>query len=68
MKRTLFVPLLLVLFLPGYSKASNEVTVKGFRYWSSESYTRVVIDVDRPVKFTQNRLSDPDRLYFDLSN
>lgn len=67
MKRVLLVPLLLVLFL-GYSEASKEVIVEGFRYWSSERYTRVVVDTDGPIKFTQKRLSNPDRLYFDLEN
>ncbi len=67
MKRTLFVPLLLVLFL-GYSEATKEVTVEGFRYWSSEGYTRVVIDLNGNVKFTQNQLSNPARIFFDLKN
>lgn len=67
MKRTLFVSLLLVLFL-GYSEAAKEVTVEGFRYWSSEGYTRVVIDLSGNVKFTQNHLSNPDRIFFDLKN
>ncbi len=67
MKRTLFVSLLLVLFL-GYSEATKEVTVEGFRYWSSEGYTRVVVDLNGNVKFTQNHLSNPDRIFFDLKN
>ncbi len=59
--------LLLVLFL-GYSEATKEVTVEGFRYWSSEGYTRVVVDLNGNVKFTQNHLSNPDRIFFDLKN
>ncbi len=59
--------LLLVLFL-GYSEATKEVTVEGFRYWSSEGYTRVVVDLNGNVKFTQNQLSNPDRIFFDLKN
>lgn len=62
------MPLAIVLFCTVYVEASKEITVKGFRYWSSERYTRVVIDVDGPVKFTRNRLSNPDRLYFDLKD
>jgi N-acetylmuramoyl-L-alanine amidase len=67
MKRAAFVSLLLVLFL-GYSEASKEVTVEGFRYWSSKGYTRVVVDLDGHTDFTQNRLSNPERIYFDLKN
>ncbi len=62
------MPLVLVFFLFGYGEASKEITVKGFRHWSSERYTRVVVDADGPIKFTQNRLSNPARLYFDLEN
>lgn len=68
------MPLLLVIFWgyvgavsPG-GEASKGVIVKGFRYWFSESYTRVVVDLDGRIEFTQNRLSNPDRLYFDLKN
>jgi len=47
---------------------ASAVTVEGFRYWSNERYTRVVVDLDGSTEFTQNRLSNPDRLYFDLKN
>jgi N-acetylmuramoyl-L-alanine amidase len=67
MKKALLVPLLLLLFW-SWSEATKRVTVEGFRYWSSEKYTRIVIDLDSPAKFSQNRLSNPDRLYFDLEN
>lgn len=61
------MPVLLLLFW-GRVEATKRVTVEGFRYWSGEKYTRIVIDLDSPVGFTQNRLSNPDRLYFDLEN
>ncbi len=41
-------------------------TVSEIRYWSSKDYTRVVIQLDREVKFQKYILSDPDRIYFDL--
>jgi N-acetylmuramoyl-L-alanine amidase len=47
-------------------------TIKGVRHWSSSAYTRVVIDLDKPVKYEHNLLAaDPDhkkprRLYLDL--
>lgn len=48
--------------------------VTGLRHWSTESYTRVVVDLSGPFRFT-SRLLDPDpglgkpaRLYVDLSD
>ncbi len=67
MRRAFIVPLLLV-FLLNYGEASKVTTVKGLRYSSYKSHTRVVVDIDGAVRFTQNRLSNPDRLYFDLKN
>ena len=41
-------------------------TLTEVRYWSNEDYTRVVLQLDREVKFQKQVLSDPDRIYFDL--
>ncbi len=40
--------------------------VTQIRTWNAESYTRVVIDVEDDVKYQAARISDPDRIYFDL--
>lgn len=55
------------------SSSSNKLTaVNDIRHWSTPSYTRVVIDLEKPVKYTYNLLKeDPDlkkprRLYIDL--
>ena len=40
--------------------------VTGIRHWSTPDYTRVAIDVDREVKYEAGRVSDPDRIFFDL--
>jgi len=55
------------------SSSANKLTaVKNIRYWSTPSYTRVVIDLDGQVEYTFNLLEkDPDlnkprRLYLDL--
>jgi N-acetylmuramoyl-L-alanine amidase len=57
------------------SSSANKLTaVKNIRYWSTPSYTRVVIDLDGQVEYTFNLLEkDPDlnkprRLYLDLEN
>jgi N-acetylmuramoyl-L-alanine amidase len=65
MKKALILPLLF-LFLASYSDASRLSSVSGFRTKSYKNYTRIVIDMDSSVEYTQNRLAMPDRLYFDL--
>jgi N-acetylmuramoyl-L-alanine amidase len=66
MKKALVLPLLFLL-LTGFTEASKDVTVRGLRYSSHKDHTRVVVDVDGPIKFESNSLPNPDRLYFDLS-
>jgi N-acetylmuramoyl-L-alanine amidase len=62
------IVVLLLIFSPSILIASNRIELKDIRYWSSLDYTRVVIDLSGSVEFTKNRLSNPDRLYFDLTN
>ncbi len=59
---------LALLLLTTSSIASEKIDVKGIRYWSSPDYTRVVVDLSGSVEFSTNRISDPDRVYFDLKN
>lgn len=59
---------ILLIPIPAFSIASGKIDVKGIRYWSSSDYTRVVVDLSGPVDFSKNRLSDPERIYFDLKN
>jgi N-acetylmuramoyl-L-alanine amidase len=40
--------------------------VTGVRHWSTPDYTRVAIDVEQEVKFGSQRISHPDRIFFDL--
>lgn len=53
---------------------SELVVVKEIRHWSTANYTRVVVDLDSPVKYEHHLLkADPDRkkprrLYLDLKN
>lgn len=67
MNKALVVPLLFILFI-GYSEASKDVSIQGLRFSSHKDHTRIVVDVDGPIKFTSNSLSKPDRLYFDLTD
>ncbi len=40
--------------------------VTGIRHWSTPDYTRVAIDLDQEVKYEAGRVSNPDRIFFDL--
>ena len=40
--------------------------VTGVRHWSTPDYTRVAIDVEQEVRFDSQRISHPDRIFFDL--
>lgn len=59
----------------GHSSSTKGLTaVKGIRHWSTPTYTRVVIDLERPVKYYSHllkkdpKLNKPSRLYLDLKN
>jgi N-acetylmuramoyl-L-alanine amidase len=40
--------------------------VTGIRHWSTPDYTRVAIDLEQDVKYESQRISHPDRIFFDL--
>ena len=40
--------------------------VTAIRHWSTPDYTRVAIDIESEVKFGSSRISNPDRVFFDL--
>jgi N-acetylmuramoyl-L-alanine amidase len=63
-----YVVVLLLFLYPSFSAASDKVKVKDIHHWSSPDYTRIVIDLTDTAEFSKNRLSNPDRLYFDLKN
>jgi N-acetylmuramoyl-L-alanine amidase len=45
---------------PGLAQVFN------LRFWSGESSTRVVLDVEKQLPIQQDRINDPDRLWIDL--
>ena len=45
---------------PGLAQVFN------LRFWSGESSTRVVLDVEKQVRFRSDRIANPDRLWIDL--
>lgn len=48
------------------SRVRGTVQVFGIRFWSGETSTRVVVDLDRKVEIKQDRLQSPARLFIDL--
>lgn len=64
---SIWIGLICLLISPFASHALDKAIVKDIRYWSSPAQTRVVVDLSKPVDYKANRLSKPDRLYFDLS-
>ena len=63
-----FVVLAVVVCSPLPVNAAGKAKVKEIRHFSSPDYTRIVIDLSSPAEFSKNRLSNPDRIYFDLKN
>ncbi len=45
---------------------SGIVGVRNIRQWTGTEYTRIVIDLDEEVKYTEGSVQDPARIYFDL--
>jgi N-acetylmuramoyl-L-alanine amidase len=43
-------------------------TVLGVRVWPSPDYTRITIEYDQPLRFTQSLVRDPNRLVLDLED
>jgi N-acetylmuramoyl-L-alanine amidase len=56
------------------AKAPGITQVQGIRHWSTPNYTRVVIDLERPVQYEHHLLPEnkeqkkPRRLYLDLKS
>ena len=46
--------------------SDGPTAVTGIRHWSSPTSSTVVIDLQDNVRYQEHRLSDPDRIYFDL--
>jgi N-acetylmuramoyl-L-alanine amidase len=63
-----FVVLAVFVYSPLPVNAAEQAKVKEIRHFSSPDYTRIVIDLSSPTEFSRNRLSNPDRIYFDLKN
>ena len=59
---------LLLIFLISHSEAKKSISINKLRYSTYQTHTRVVLDLDGSAEFTRNRLTNPDRIFFDLKN
>lgn len=57
-----------LLFSPSISNSEDIIEIRGIRHWSTAEYIRVVIDLSGPAEFSKNKLSNPERLFFDIKN
>jgi len=70
-KRQAVILMLAVFFVfctASASFAASKIDVSDIRFWSYPDYTRVVVTLSDTPEYTKNRLSNPDRLYFDIRN
>ncbi len=42
--------------------------VREIKSWTTPDYTRIVVSLDAPVKYQAARISNPERIYFDVEN
>jgi N-acetylmuramoyl-L-alanine amidase len=49
------------------TQLKRTAVVRSVRHWTTADCTRVTIDLDGPVQYESGRLSNPERLFFDLS-
>lgn len=71
--RFLFYPVMLfcvlsVSALNALADPSEKSIINDIRYWSASGHTRVVVYLSQPVEYSANRISNPERIYFDLKN
>jgi N-acetylmuramoyl-L-alanine amidase len=64
----LLLACLLFVCFCSHAAAAGTVDITDIRYWSYPDYTRVVVTLSDNPEYTKNRLSGPDRLYFDIKN
>ncbi|PWT92482.1 MAG: hypothetical protein C5B54_03445 [Acidobacteria bacterium] len=53
---------------PASDDSGGRAVLKSLRHYTGDNYSRIVLDFDREVSFKRNRITDPDRLYFDFNN
>ena len=49
-----------------HTHPEHNARVTGIRHWSTPDYTRVAIDLESGIQFGSQRISHPERIFFDL--
>ncbi len=52
----------------GSSEPEQGSEVSRVRVWNADNYTRIIIELGGKAKYQAARISDPDRIYFDIDN
>jgi N-acetylmuramoyl-L-alanine amidase len=60
--------LFFVLTVPPVCHSADNAELREVRFWKSQGYIRFVFDLSKPVEFMNGKLSNPERLFFDLKN
>ena len=49
-------------------RRGQDSEVSQVRVWNADNYTRIIIELGGQAKYQAARISDPDRIYFDIEN
>src|SRR5207245_5355453 len=52
----------------GGAAPDQDSEVSRVRIWNADNYTRIIIELGGRAKYQAARISDPDRIYFDIKN
>ncbi len=53
---------------PSGTEPEQGSEVSRVRVWNADNYTRIIIELGGKAKYQAARISDPDRIYFDIDN
>lgn len=65
---SVFCLLFFVLLSHSIGNSEETVEIRSIRHWSTADHIRVIIDLSRHADFTKGKLSNPERLFFDIKN
>jgi len=57
-----------MLAAPFAADSAEMSELREVRYWKGQDYSRFVFDLSRSVEFTNGKLQNPERIFFDLKN
>ena len=63
-----FLLFLFLLSSPLMGFGEETVLIKDMRHWDNPEFVRFVFDLSTPLEFASGKLSNPERLFFDLKN